>query len=77
MHAGTIAVFSFSAVLFFIVRQLLIRWGLVEPGSNSTDKGDYGLGRLFAWLAYFFLWVSPSWIAWLILRCLQHFGVVQ
>lgn len=79
VRAGTIVFFVASAVLFFVVRQFLIRWGLVDRRKTPRDgqvmrKGDMGLQRFFAWGAYFFLWVLPSWIGWSVLAICRELG---
>lgn len=71
VRPGTLVVLAFSAVLFFIVRQFLIKWGLVDKGRNA---GDFGLGRLFAWAAYFVLWICPSWIMWAVVSIARDCG---
>jgi len=71
---GTIAVILFSAALFFVVRQFLIKWGLVDRRRSSMTHGDFGLQKLFAWGAYFVLWIVPSFIAWNLLELARDFG---
>ena len=75
MRLGTIIFFLLSAALFFIVRHFLIKWGLVEPRKHETMyRGDFGMQTLFAYAAYFVLWVCPSWIGWSLLCILRDFG---
>lgn len=64
MQTATYIWLGFVVVLFLIVREWLRRWGLTVGGSN--DRGDYGLGRFFAVVAYFVLWVCPSAVAWVV-----------
>lgn len=63
-HPATYVFLVFVIVLFLVVRHLLRRWGLSVGGPD--DRGDFGLGRLFAVVAYFVLWVVPCMLVWVV-----------
>lgn len=74
MRVGTLVLLLASAVLFLVVRQFLLNWGLVERrhGERATrPTKDFGLARLYTWGIYFVLWICPSWLGWAVLALLR------
>jgi len=63
MTISTYVWLGLVALLFFVVRQLLRKWGL----GGSASAGDYGLGKLFYYAAFFVLWVLPAVLSWFVL----------
>lgn len=61
MQLITYAFLAFALVLFFVVRQFLRRWGL----GGSANAGDYGLGKVFYYGAFFVGWFLPVLLVWL------------
>jgi len=60
-----------SGVLFLVVRQFLIQWGLVERNQDSKfnpHRKEINLRRLASWTFYFIFWVMPSLAVWHLTR---------